>query len=87
VAKKNAAVRGTEPTGTPEVRLLDMKRAAEYVGLSFWTLREMVIAGQVPHVQFKSPRSGVGRPLRRVLIDRNDLDALIERSRAGGAAA
>ena len=84
---KKAAARIEAHSDSADVRLLDLKSAAKYVGLSFWTFREMVIAGDVPQVKFKSPRSGVGRPLRRVLVDRRDLDAWIERARVGGEAA
>jgi excisionase family DNA binding protein len=47
-------------------RLLDVRQAAQYLGLSVWTVREMVAAGKLPKVSL-----GV----RRTLVDRVALDA------------
>lgn len=54
--------------GKRTVRLVSMTRAAEYLGLSYWTIRGLLNRGEVPYI-----RSG-----RRILIDRNDLDGWIE---------
>ncbi len=62
-------------------RLLDLKAAAIYLGLSYWTVRDLVIAGRLPTVKIPCPRSGDGRTIRRVLVDRHDLDAFIEQSK------
>ena len=86
VAKRHAA-QADAPAESAVVRLLDLKSAAKYVGVSYWTMRSMVQAKALPVVQFTSPMSGVGRPMRRVLVDRRDLDALIDKSRVGGRAA
>ena len=51
-----------------QVRLLDLHRACKYIGLSYWTLREMVSRGELSFVR-------VGR---RIFIDRQDLDRWIE---------
>jgi hypothetical protein len=63
-------------------RLLSLEEGAEYLGVSFWTLRDWVLAGHVPTVQLPGlrPREGArARPtLRRVLVDREDLDRFIE---------
>lgn len=63
-------------------RLLSLRDAASYCGVSYWTIRDMVLAGYVPTVALPGlrPREG-GRAkasLRRVLIDRADLDAFID---------
>jgi len=63
-------------------RLFDLHQAAVYVGCSYWTVRDWVLAGLIPVVGLPAlrPREGE-RPrktLRRVLIDRADLDAFIE---------
>lgn len=63
-------------------RLLNMREAAEYLGCSFWTARDYILQGLVPVVALPPlrPREG-SRPrktLRRVLVDRMDLDAFIE---------
>ncbi len=65
----------------PAPRLLDLRAAGRYLGLSYWTVRDLVFAGALPTVKLPCPRAGDGRAIRRVLIDRRDLDALIERHR------
>ena len=54
----------------PSPRLLPLKQAAEYLGLSVWAMRERIWAGQIPVVQF--PRG------RKQYIDRRDIDAFIQ---------
>jgi hypothetical protein len=71
---------------TPVIpRLMDMRSAAQYLGISAWTLRELVLARQVPAVRSPSPL-GKKRSLRRVLIDRLDLDAAVESWKQGAGA-
>jgi hypothetical protein len=70
-------------------RLLNMRQAAAYLGCSFWTARDYVLQGLIPVVELPPlrPREGDRRrqTLRRVLIDRSDLDIFIEsRKRRGG---
>jgi len=60
-------------------RLLDLHGAAAYLGVSYWTVRDLVFAGELPSVKLPSPRARDGRRIRRTLIDREDLDRLIER--------
>jgi excisionase family DNA binding protein len=50
-------------------RLLDLKEAETYSGISAWTLRELIASGDLPAV--RPPR------LRRLWIDRADLDKAI----------
>jgi hypothetical protein len=63
-------------------RLLNFKQAAAYVGVSFWTVRDWIIAGHIPIVHLPPLRAREGdrqkQSLRRVLIDREDLDRFIE---------
>ncbi len=63
-------------------RLLNMRQAAAYLGCSFWTARDYVLQGLIPVVDMPPLRAREGdrqrRTLRRVLIDRADLDAFIE---------
>jgi hypothetical protein len=68
-------------TVDPLPRLLDLNGAARYLGVSYWTVREYVFGGVLASVKLPCPRSKDGRPLRRILIDRRDLDALIEANR------
>lgn len=56
-------------------RLLDVRGAAAYLGVSTWTLRELVSRGVLPRVRVPLPASG---ELRKVLLDREDLDRLVE---------
>ena len=60
--KRNAASRTSG-------RLLDLKAAEIYSGISAWTLRDLIASGDLPAV--RPPR------LRRVWIDRADLDRAI----------
>jgi excisionase family DNA binding protein len=59
-------------------RLLDLKAAEVYSGISAWTLRDLIASGDLPAV--RPPR------LRRVWIDRADLDRAIAdwKERGGG---
>jgi excisionase family DNA binding protein len=50
-------------------RLLHLDAAEAYSGISAWTLRDLIAAGDLPAV--RPPR------LRRVWIDRDDLDRAI----------
>ncbi len=54
---------------TPAPRLLSQQEAAAYLGISYWTLRDLTFRGEVPHVK-------IGR---RILVDRLDLDAYLDR--------
>lgn len=52
----------------PGARLLTLKEAAVYLGVSVWTIRRLVWRGEMPHVP-------VGK---LVQLDRGDLDAWID---------
>ncbi len=87
-AASEMAAADTRKTEKP--RLLSMREAAAYLGCSFWTARDYVIQGLIPSVDMPplAPRPGSRRrkTLRRVLIDRADLDAFVasRRRRAPG---
>jgi hypothetical protein len=61
---------------------VSLRVGADYVGVSYWTLRDWVLAGLVPTVKLPALRARQGaRPkasLRRVLIDVRDLDNFID---------
>jgi hypothetical protein len=63
-------------------RLLNMRQAAAYLGCSFSTARDYVLQGLIPVVDMPPLRAREGdrqrKTLRRVLIDRADLDTFIE---------
>jgi hypothetical protein len=70
-------------------RLLDLHAGADYIGLSYWSLRDYVLAGLIPTVELPPlrPREGerAKKTLRRVLVDREDLDRFIESRKPGYA--
>jgi len=55
-------------------RLLTLRQAAEYLAVSYWTLRSWTESGKLPAVRLP----GDGRLLR---VERSALDKLIEQSR------
>jgi hypothetical protein len=57
-------------------RLLDLERAAAYLGLSGWTVRDLEAAGVLQRVRIPLANGG---EMRKLLFDRADLDQLIER--------
>jgi len=63
-------------------RLLNLRDAAAYCGISLWTMRDLVLAKHVPTVCLPAqrPRAGAAarHTLRRVLIDKHDLDRFID---------
>ena len=58
-------------SNTPAPRLLSQQDAAGYLGISYWTLRDLVFRREIPCVK-------IGR---RILVDRLDLDAYLEQSK------
>jgi len=74
------AMKATTKTIT-EPRLLGVTAAARYVGLSVWTLRRLAWNGAIPVVKLPALDGPEGKPMRRILFDRSDLDALINRSK------
>lgn len=53
-------------------RVLTLEEAAEYLSISPWSIRKMIWAGVLP-------RLDIG--VRKILIDKADIDFLIERSK------
>ncbi len=64
------AQRITYPIGP---RLLPLKKAAEFLGLSVWGMRERIWAGQIPVVRFPGGR--------KMFIDTKDLESFIEENK------
>lgn len=50
-------------------RLMSQKEAAAYLGISYWTLRDLLFRNEIPYVRVN----------RRLLVDRLDLDGYITR--------
>lgn len=67
-------------------RLLNLKQVGQYLNCSYWTARDYVLSGVIPFVSMPALRPRPGErcktSLRRVLVDRADLDALIESRKA-----
>ncbi len=57
-------------------RLLDLDGTASYLSVSKWTIRDLEAANILPRVRVPLANNG---ELRKILFDRNDLDALIEK--------
>jgi hypothetical protein len=76
----------TRPIGELTPRLVGVKVAALYLGISAWSVREWIASGVIPRVAVALPRSAKrkGDTCRRVLVDVRDLDALIDRWKARG---
>ncbi len=64
-----------EAVGAISPRLLDLRAAAAYLGVSPWTIRDLEANGTLRRVNVPS---GQGRDLRKLLFDRQDLDHLVE---------
>lgn len=77
----------TVRTPGPTPRGLNLHQAAAYLGISYWTARDYALQGLLPVLSLPAlrPRPGDrGKPnLRRVLIDRVDLDQFIDHCRKG----
>jgi hypothetical protein len=73
--RPRGAVAGLDPK--IDRRLLNLHEAAAYLNVSYWTARDLVNFGKVPSVRLPNPRARDGRNVRRILIDRSDLDRLI----------
>lgn len=66
-----------------ERRLLNVREAAAYIGVSVWSLRGLAATGALPCVEFPSPAEPrrTGRSIRKLLFDVRDLDGFIESSK------
>jgi hypothetical protein len=73
----NVGTKVTNKQDKESVRVLNLSKAAEYLGVSYWTMRDLVQAGIIATVKIPSVRAGDGRPIRRILVDIRDLDAFI----------
>jgi len=77
--------RSTLPTLGPSSklppRLLDVESAAAYLSLKPGTIRGLVHCGVLRRVRIPLPDHG---ELRRVLLDRSDLDRLVEAWKEAG---
>ena len=54
-------------------RLLSLKDAAQWLGLTVWAMRERIWAGDIPIVRFPGGR--------KVYLDARDLESFIEKNK------
>ena len=57
----------------PSPRLLPLKQAAAYLGLTVWGMRERIWAGDIPVVRFPGGR--------KMFIDLQDMEAFIQNNK------
>ena len=69
---------GSAQAGIACKRLLSLEDAAEYLGISYWAVRDLITARTLLPVQLPLGRKRV----RRVLLDVRDLEKLVEQSKA-----
>ena len=82
VAPRAQALGATARPPSPDgARLLDVAGAARYLSVSVWCVKDLLRAGRLPRVRL--PLAG-DRGVRRLLVDRADLDRLIESSKEAG---
>ena len=67
ITEKKAAQRISYPQAP---RLLPLKQAARWLGLTVWAMRESVWAGDIPVVRFPGGR--------KMYVDTRDLESFIE---------
>jgi len=69
MANRTGIIKNKKAQGICNPRLLPLKAAAEWLGLTVWALRERIWAGQIPVVQFPGGR--------KQYIDIQDLEKFI----------
>lgn len=57
----------------PSPRLLPLKQAAQWLGLTVWAMRERIWAGDIPVVQFPGGR--------KMFIDVQDMETFIQNNK------
>jgi excisionase family DNA binding protein len=57
-------------TNALKPRLPDYQAASSYLSLSYWSVRTLVVNGEIPHIKFG----------KRVLLDRLALDEWVEKN-------
>jgi predicted site-specific integrase-resolvase len=64
-----------------ETRILDAESAAAYLGVSLRTVKSYVKRGIIPRVVLPAQSQNSCDPLMKILIDKKDLDSLIEHNK------
>lgn len=71
---KHKGIQREQGIHKPQVpRLLPLKQAGEWLGLTLWAMRERVWSGDIPFIKFPGGR--------KIFIDTRDLEAFIQRNK------
>ena len=73
MSKRTGITTNKKAQGILNPRLLPIKEAAVWLGLTVWAMRERIWAGQIPVVQFPGGR--------KMFIDTQDLERFIQRNK------
>jgi hypothetical protein len=73
MAKRTGIIQNTKAQGISNPRLLTLKDAAQWLGLTVWAMRERIWGGQIPVVQFPGGR--------KQYIDVQDLEVFIKKNK------
>ena len=66
--------KGSQRIANPQgPRLLSLKKAAEYLGLTTWAMRERIWGGEIPVIRFNGGR--------KMFIDVQDVERFIEQNK------
>ena len=71
--KRSGIIENKTAQGISNPRLLPLKDAAAWLGLTVWAMRERIWAGQIPVVQFPGGR--------KQYIDTSDLETFIQKNK------
>ncbi len=71
------------PASAPASHIIDAREIARRTGRDYFTVREWLLSGAIPRIEFPAAKRRRGRsaprPMRRLLADARDVDAFIER--------
>ena len=73
MSKRTGIIENKTAQRIPNPRLLPLKDAAQWLGLTLWAMRERIWAGQIPVVQFPGGR--------KQYVDIRDLEAFIQKNK------
>jgi len=73
MSKRTGIIQNTKAQGITYPRLLPLKVAAQWLGLTVWAMRERIWAGQIPVVQFPGGR--------KMYVDTQDMEKFIQRNK------
>ena len=71
--KKEMVIKKQINTNLAGPRLLPLKKAADYIGLTVWAMRERIWAGDIPVVRFPGGR--------KQFIDIRDIEEFIKKNK------